>query len=93
MHDWFDPIGEEDLRYRYQRVQLSLLPSAAMTWSMWFRAAVTIGTFLEGYNCVAFDYEVELLEIHGVVGSGSLEESDGLTGDGGGTSINRRLRS
>lgn len=71
--DWFDPIEEEDLKYTYLRVQMSLFPSAEMTWSMWFRAAIAIGIFVEQYDCVAFDYEVEVLSAHGIVGSGSLK--------------------
>ena len=72
--DWLNPIDEEDLRYTYLRVQLSLFPIAEMSWSMWFWAAVAIGIFVEQYDCVAFEYEVELLSTHGIVGSGSLDE-------------------
>ena len=71
--DWSDPIGEEALRYTYQSVQLSLFPSVEMTWSMWFSAAVAIGIFLDQYNCIAFDYEVEVFGFHRIMGSGSLD--------------------
>ena len=71
--DWSDPIEEEHLRYTFQGVQLSLLPSVEMTWGMWIRAAVAIGDFIDRYNCIAFDYEIEVLELHGIMGSGSLD--------------------
>ena len=68
-------------------MQLILLPREGMTWSMWFRAAVAIGVFLDVYNCIAFEYEVEVLGIQGIMGSGSLDESDSLMGGTFGTSI------
>ena len=54
---------------------------------MWFRAAVAIGIFLEQYECVAFDYQVEVLGILGILGTGSLAEQEYLVGGGVGTDI------
>ena len=71
--DWSDPIDEGDLRYTFHGVQLSLFPSVEMTWGKWFRAAVVIGNFIDRYNCIAFNYEVEVSGLHGIIGSGSLD--------------------
>ena len=70
--EWFDPIGESDLLYQHEHVKLTLIPGTRMTWSMWFRAAVVLGIFINEYNCLAFDYEVEVQGEHRVIGSGSL---------------------
>ena len=70
---WFDPIGASELWYQQQYVRLSLTPGATMTWRMWFGAAIVLGIFINEYDCLAFEYEVEVAGGSlGVIGSGSL---------------------
>lgn len=53
-------------------VILSVLPRAAMTWSMSYFAILLVQQFLRDFASMAFDFEVEVTGVQGLAGIGNL---------------------
>lgn len=65
-------IGKNELVYRDFNVILTVLPRPAMTWNMlcWMMELVT--EFVEDYDPLAFEFDVDVMGIMGLAASGNM---------------------